>query len=135
MYKHILVPVAFDEDHDPSEAVAIAGRLIADDGQVSLLHVMASVPNYVINYVPEGFQREAQTAIVASLEAMGADLPNARGVVLEGSAGRSLVKWAAREGVDCIVMASHRPGVQDIVLGSTASQVVRHATCAVHVTR
>ncbi len=135
MYRHILVPVAFDEAHDPSEAVAVARRLIEEDGQVSLLHVMAHVPSYVINYVPEGFQVEAQTAIVASLEAMGAELPNVKGVVEEGHAGKTIVKWGAAHAVDCIVIASHRPGVQDIVLGSTAAQVVRHAKCAVHVTR
>ncbi|MBO9396611.1 universal stress protein [Shimia sp. R9_1] len=135
MYQHILVPVAFDDAHDPKEAIAVARRLVAEDGQVTLLHVMANVPNYVINYVPKGFQEEAQAAIVASLEAMGAEMPNARGVVTEGSAGKTIVNWAKNEDVDCIVIASHRPGVQDIVLGSTAAQVVRHATCAIHVTR
>lgn len=135
MYKHILVPVAFDEDHDPSDALLIARRLVAEDGRVSLLHVMAHVPSYVINYVPDGFQAEAQTAIVASLEAMGVDLPNACGVVKEGSPGRVIVRWAKEEAVDCIVIASHKPGLVDTVLGSTAAQVVRHATCAVHVCR
>ena len=135
MYQHILVPVAFDEAHDASEAIAAARCLVAEDGQVTLLHVMAHVPKYVMNYVPDGFQEEARAAIVASLEAMGADMPGARGLVLEGSAGKTIVKWAKEADVDCIVIASHRPGVQDIVMGSTAAQVVRHAACAIHVTR
>ena len=135
MYRHILVPIAFDEDHDPTEALAVARSLIAPDGRVSLLHVMANVPSYVINYVPQGFQAEAQTAIVESLLAMGADLPDAQGFVLEGHAGKTIVKWASDNTVDCIVIASHRPGVQELVLGSTAAQVVRHAPCAIHVTR
>lgn len=135
MYKHVLVPVAFDEDHDPSEAIAAAGLLVSEGGRVTLLHVMAHVPSYVINYVPEGFQAEAQAAIIASLEAMGSELPHATGVVAEGTAGKTIVKWAGQEDVDCIVIASHRPGMQDIVLGSTAAQVVRHAACAVHVIR
>jgi universal stress protein F len=33
------------------------------------------------------------------------------------------------------VIASHRPGIQDYFLGSTASRVVRHANCTVHVMR
>ncbi|MBO9474194.1 MULTISPECIES: universal stress protein [unclassified Shimia] len=135
MYHHILVPVAFDDGHDPNEAIAVARRLVAENGRVSLLHVMAHVPSYVMNYVPEGFQSEARASIEASLEAMGADLPHARGIVKEGAVGKTIVGWAKDEGVDCIVIASHRPGVQDIVLGSTAAQVVRHATCAIHVTR
>jgi nucleotide-binding universal stress UspA family protein len=33
------------------------------------------------------------------------------------------------------VIASHRPGMADLLIGSTAAQVVRHAPCAVHVLR
>ena len=36
---------------------------------------------------------------------------------------------------DCVVIASHRPGLQDYLLGSTAARVVRHAACSVHVLR
>ncbi len=135
MYHHILVPVAFDETHDVAEALAVARRLVAKGGHVTLLHVMAHVPGYAINYIPEGFQAEAKQAIVDSLCALGGDLPSVSGVVEEGHAGKTIVKWAANQDVDCIVIASHRPGMQDIVLGSTAAQVVRHAGCGVHVTR
>lgn len=135
MYRHVLVPVAFDEDHDPAAPLAVAGQLVIQAGKVSLLHVMANVPSYVINYVPEGFQREAQTAIVESLLSMAAGLPNSEGFVVEGHAGKTIVKWASDNAVDCIVIGPHKAGVQDFVLGSTAAQVVRHAKCAVHVTR
>jgi nucleotide-binding universal stress UspA family protein len=56
-------------------------------------------------------------------------------VVIEGHSGRSILDHAAENDVDCIIIASHRPGMQDYFLGSTAAQVVRHATCAVHVVR
>ncbi|WP_170501927.1 universal stress protein, partial [Ruegeria atlantica] len=38
-------------------------------------------------------------------------------------------------GIDCIVLASHKPGMKDFFLGSTAALVVRHARCSVHVLR
>lgn len=56
-------------------------------------------------------------------------------VVIEGHAGHTIVDYAAKNGVDCIVVASHRPGFQDYFLGSTAARVVRHAPCSVHVVR
>ena len=40
-----------------------------------------------------------------------------------------------REGVDLIVLASHRPEFTDVIWGSTAGHVVRHVSCAVHVQR
>jgi len=42
---------------------------------------------------------------------------------------------AKEKDVDLIIIASHRPGLQDYFLGSTAAKVVRHATCSVLVVR
>ena len=36
---------------------------------------------------------------------------------------------------DLIVMASHRPGAKDFLLGPNAARVVRHANCSVTVVR
>ncbi|WP_435139061.1 universal stress protein [Pseudopelagicola sp. nBUS_19] len=135
MYNHILLPVSFDDDKNAEKAIAVARRLADTNCKVTLLHVMEHVPGYVINYIPEGFQEEAQKAIVSSLQQMGADIPGAIGMVIEGQAGRSILDWVDANDVDCIVIASHRPGMQDYFLGSTASQVVRHAKCGVHVVR
>ncbi|PSL18151.1 universal stress protein [Shimia abyssi] len=135
MYHHILIPVSFDDNKNAETAIAVAERLADERTKVSLLHVMEQVPGYAINYIPEGFHEGAKAAIVESLSTLGATLPNMQGEVIEGHAGRSILAWASEHGVDCIVIASHRPGMQDYFLGSTASQVVRHAKCAVHVVR
>ena len=63
------------------------------------------------------------------------EMPNAKGVVVDGHSGRTILDWAGDNDVSCIVIASHRPGMQNLLLGSTATQVVRHAKCAVHVIR
>ena len=56
-------------------------------------------------------------------------------VVVDGHSARTILDYAEEHGVDCIVMASHRPDITDYFLGSTAARVVRHAACAVHVLR
>lgn len=135
MYKNILVPVSFDDDRNTKEALAVAKKLVDADGRVFLLHVMEQIPSYAVNYVPDGFHDEAKSAIVASLNELAGDLPNSRGVVVEGHSGRTILDWADENGSDLIVIASHRPGMADFFLGSTAAQVVRHAKCSVHVVR
>ena len=135
MYKHILVPVSFDEDRDAAGAVNVARLLAEDDGHITLLHVMEQIPAYAISYVPEGYLTESHKAIETELADMASKLPRAKGVLVEGHSGRTILDWAEENGPDCIVIASHRPGMQDLLLGSTAHQVVRHANCAVHVVR
>ncbi|MEQ9695080.1 universal stress protein [Shimia sp. SDUM112013] len=135
MYKKILVPVSFDDDRNIEGALKVARALSEAGTMVVLLHVMETPPPYAVNYIPEGFHEEARFAILKSLSEFAADLPSARAEVIEGHSGRAILDWAGDNGVDCIVIASHRPGMQDIFLGSTAARVVRHAKCAVHVLR
>lgn len=135
MYDHILVPVSFDDDRNAPQAIEIAGKLVSDGGRITLLHVMEQVPAYAMNYIPEGFNDEAKLAIRASMMDMGGNGDNTEAVVVEGHSGRTILDWAEQNGPDLIIIASHRPGLQDYFLGSTASQVVRHAQCSVHVLR
>jgi len=135
MYSHVLVPISFDEDRDAAGAARVARLLAGDDGRITLLHVMEQIPSYAISYMPREYLTESRAAIEADLAERAAALPRAEGVVVEGHSGRTILDWAEANKVDCIVIASHRPGMQDLLLGSTAGQVVRHAACAVHVVR
>ncbi|WP_297772144.1 universal stress protein [uncultured Roseovarius sp.] len=135
MYKHVLVPISFDTDRDAAGALSAARLLAGDAGKISLLHVIEHVPDYAISYLPQGYLKEAHKAVEAELAAMAATLPNGSSHVIEGHSGRTILDWAEANGPDCIVLASHRPGMQDLLLGSTAAKVVRHANCAVHVIR
>lgn len=135
MYRNILVPVSFDEDRDVAGALDIARALAIESAKITLLHVMEQMPGYAINYVPDDYLKESRKAINAELTKMASTLPNGEGVVREGHSGRTILDFAAELGADCIVIASHRPGMQDYLLGSTAHQVVRHARCSVHVLR
>ncbi|MBJ6370828.1 universal stress protein [Sedimentitalea arenosa] len=135
MYHNILVPISFDADRDTSGTLKLAKLLATPDAKITLLHVVEHIPGYAISYMPADYLREAREAIQGQLNDLAAELPNARGVVIEGHSGRSILDWAEENGPDLIIIASHRPGMQDLLLGSTASQVVRHARCAVHVVR
>lgn len=135
MYKHILIPIALDHEHHADEALTVAGRLLADGGRISAIHVVEPLPGFAAQYIPEetgaARQEELRAKLREELGAAEAVTP----VVIEGHAGRGIVDYAAENGVDCIVIASHRPGFQDFFLGSTAARVVRHAQCCVHVLR
>lgn len=135
MYTNILVPIAFEGDRAITPAITIARRLAAEDATITLLHVMEQLPGYAVNYLPEGYRDEAKAALSAELSSLAESAPGAGFALIEGHSGRSILDWADAHGVDLIVIASHRPGMQDVLLGSTASRVVRHAACAVHVLR
>ncbi|MEC7762391.1 MAG: universal stress protein [Pseudomonadota bacterium] len=135
MYKNILVPIAFDETRDSKTALEIAHAISEDGAKITALHVVEEIPSYVAQYLPEG----QMASNVHELEATLAEKINGEVgvdvVVIEGHAGHTIVDYAAKNGIDCIVVASHRPGFQDYFLGSTAARVVRHAPCSVHVVR
>ncbi|MHC0054821.1 universal stress protein [Actibacterium sp. D379-3] len=135
MYKHILVPIALDHSPNTAAALNIAHALLAEGGRITALTVVEAIPAYVSQYLPEGQAEETRAMVRAELLAeVGAPGIVAADVVT-GHAGRTIVEYAQEHEADCIVIASHRPGLQDYFLGSTAARVVRHAPCAVHVVR
>ncbi len=135
MYNHILIPVSFDEDDSAETLLAAASALTGPEGEVCLLHVMAPIPKYASDYFPEGYQDKAKREIEQMLCDIASGLPAARGKVVEGNPGRRILAVAKEIGADCIVIAAHRSGVADVVLGRTAAHVVRQASCAVHLAR
>ena len=135
MYKDILVPIIFDKERDTGGSIDIAGTLLAEGGRITLLHVIEHIPDYAASYLPPDFMVKKRLKIEADLAEIVEDVPHATGSVISGHAGRAILDWAREHNNDCIVIASHRPGMQDLLLGSTAAKVVRHAACAVHVVR
>ena len=135
MYKNILVPIAFDTDHAPDAALKAARTLAEKGARVTLLHVMPDVPGYAITYMPEGYNVELKRSIQAELDQLASGFDEAVGVIREGHASHEILDWIDANPTDCVIVASHRPGRQDYVLGSTASHVVRHAPCSVMVLR
>jgi len=135
MYKNILVPIALDHARDTGRALEVARRLLSEGGVITALKVIEEIPAYVANYLPQGHAAALEEEIQTELKAELGGVADVKAVVMRGHAGQSIVDYAQAHDVDCIVIASHRPGVQDYLIGSTAARVVRHATCAVHVIR
>ena len=135
MYMNILVPVSFDEERDARQAIDVALKLAGEGAHITLLHVVEQVPSYATTFASQSYLEEAKKAVQEQLDKLAEGIANAEGVVIEGHSGRSILDYAAEKWSDCIVIASHRPGLQDYFLGSTAAHVVRHAGCAVHVVR
>lgn len=135
MYSNIVVPVAFDENHNPDTAINIARALAAPDARVTLVHVMADVPGYAISYMPEGYGSELHDTLQKQLDQLANEFENGAGVLRQGHAANEILDLADEIGADCIVIASHRPGFGDYLIGSTAARVVRHAPCSVMVIR
>lgn len=135
MYKNILVPIALDDEDDRTEqAIKVAKELADDDARLTLLHVIEAVPSYAISYIASDVLADTRKGIVTEMDRLAADA-GAKAVVVDGHSGRTILDYAEEHGPDLIVMASHRPGMQTLLLGSTATHVVRHAKCAVHVLR
>jgi nucleotide-binding universal stress UspA family protein len=135
MYKNILVPVLIDEIHDTQKSY-LAARTLADEGaNFTVLHVMETIPGFVATQIPGDVLAKSRLAAEKALKQSAAALPGASTCLESGHAGSFIVDYANKHAIDCIIMASHRPGIEDFFLGSTAARVVRHARCAVHVIR
>ncbi len=135
MYKNILVPIALDHERDTKSALDLAHKLLDKSGKITALHVLEHVAGYTQQYLPQDQLAKRHNEAEASLAKEIADQEQVEPVLITGHSGRSIVEYAKSNEVDCIIIASHRPGLQDYFLGSTAARVVRHAHCAVHVIR
>jgi nucleotide-binding universal stress UspA family protein len=134
MYNKIIVPMALD--HGIGEAaLKIARVLLNDGGSIIALHVHEAPSGTVSAYLDEDVVREAFKKAKAKLEDRVKDYANVAALVMKGHSGRGIIDVAAQQSADCIVIGSHKPGLIDYLLGSTAARVVRHAHCAVHVLR
>lgn len=134
MHKKIIVSLALDHGIS-KEALAMARHLKGDDGEILAVHVYET-PNSTVNaYVSEDVVKRAVDGAQEKLADRVTDMSDVEAVMLEGNPGIALTTYAKKIGADCIIVGSHRPGLSDFFLGSTASRVVRHAPCSVYVIR
>jgi nucleotide-binding universal stress UspA family protein len=134
MYKKILVPMALD--HGISEQTLEAAKALSGpDGEIIALHVYEAPQGSVAAYLDAGVVQEGFDRAKAQLIEKTKDLPGVTPEIVKGHTYRSIIDYAADHNIDCIVIGSHKPGLSDYLLGSTAARVVRHASCAVLVHR
>ena len=74
----------------------------------------------------------AKTELEGLIGAAGIE---AEAEVKSGKPGATIVNCADEYAADLIIIGSHKPGLKDCFLGSTAERVVRYAPCSVLVVR
>ncbi len=134
MYHKVLVPMALDHDVSP-RTLEVAKALCDPGGEIIALHVYEAPQGSVRAYldddaIKDGFERARNL-----LHEKTTGIDDVTPVLVMGHTYRTIIDYAATQGIECIVMGSHKPGFSDYLLGSTAARVVRHAPCAVHVYR
>lgn len=135
MYKNILIPISFDVERDISEPLRLANFLSSTESEVTLLHVVEPVPSFVRNYIPDEELKKQRKIIKAEMNKLTMSETNIKSLVIEGHAGRTIIDWTRGNKPDLIILSSRKPKMPELLLGSTASHVVRYATCSVHVVR
>lgn len=134
MYKKIIVSLSLE--HGISEAAfTVARSLKADGGSILAVHVYEPMQGTASAYVSEADVAKAYQATKDTLAERVGSAPDVEGVLLKGHSGRTITDYAKQVNADCIIVGSHKPGMRDIFLGSTAARIVRHAQCSVHVLR
>ncbi len=135
MYHRLLVPIL--PDHDKAgAALKIAEAIAEPDAKITLLHVTEAIPAYVSAEIPQDVLESGMDSLRSELaEIARAGKPGTDYVILKGAASRSILDYAKDHDIDCIVIYSHKPGLEQFFLGSTASNIVGHAHCSVHVIR
>ncbi len=134
MYKKIIVALGLDHGHGAT-SLEMARRLRAEDGTIIALHVLEPVPGFASYYLPPDHESEIRKTAEAAVRDRVGEQTDAEVLVLSGHPGSTITEFAEEVGADCIIVGSHKPELQDYLLGSTAARVVRHAPCSVHVLR
>ncbi len=134
MYNKILVPMALDHGVSP-HTLQVAETLCAEGGEIIALHVYEAPQGSVSAYLDQDVVKAGFDAAERKLREKLADAGKVTPMIVKGHSARAIIDFAAANGIDCIVMGSHKPGLGDYFIGSTTSRVVRHAGCAVHVQR
>ena len=136
MYKTILVPIDMGHVVEGKSIIDVAIDNAADGAKIILLNVVEEIPNWAAINLPadiidkslESAHDELKAIVRASGRSMEVE-------VRTGHSYNTILDVAEEKEADLIIIASHRPGLQDYFLGSTAAKVVRHAKCSVLVVR
>ncbi|WP_348765798.1 universal stress protein [uncultured Salinisphaera sp.] len=140
MSQTILVPLDLNQDAVFDSVFENVKRVAGNTGAtVILLSVIPQIDAGDFPYVGTDYVRKLGETAHAQLERVGRQYlgedSNWQVDVRVGPVARTIVRRADHFGVDLIVMASHNPKFWDVLLGSIASQVVKHSQHSVLVVR
>ena len=141
MFKEILLAVDLGEESSWTKALPTAIKLVRD--HEARLHVMTVVPDFGFSVVGQYFPKDYEHKMVEDMqrrlrEFVTTNVPEdvaVHDIIGHGPIYSEILEAAESVKADLIVLASHRPGLQDYLIGPNASKVVRHAKCSVLVVR
>ncbi|WEZ84016.1 universal stress protein [Rhizobium sp. 32-5/1] len=140
MYRKIIVPIAMDQLEHGEKTLQIAKTLLDSGGEIVLLNAIEDLSAYAQGYmivdfpleIIEASRKHAATTLLALKEKHAI---NGRVETRVGGAAGVINNVAEDENADLVIIASHRPGLIDYFIGSTASRVASHCQCTVLIDR
>lgn len=133
MFRRLLVPVDFTAK--TAATVDLAARLVGADGDVTLIHVVQSVPGIDLNAEPDFYERLASKAS-EKMSALGERLENEgiawNALLVVGNRYAEIIR-AAEDGFDLLLVSSHRVDLKDPATGAATMsyRLAIGAPCAV----
>ncbi|TPV96078.1 MAG: universal stress protein [Myxococcales bacterium FL481] len=133
----VLVP--FDFSDASKNALRVATRFVHRPEQLLVVHAMAPLPVTApgavwSTYDEAGAAKQLEQTLREAVDAL--ELGDVRTKVVLGEAAEGVLDVAANEDCGLIVISTHGyTGFKRFLLGSVASRVVQHASCAVLVLR
>ncbi|MFN4058125.1 MAG: universal stress protein [Roseinatronobacter sp.] len=138
MYRSIVIAAAlFNHGATTRKLIEKANVLVDPEGAITLVHVLDEIPHYLAASVTQDQIMDHRKALRAQLTSLAASAKATRVDidVRGGTAPEQILECARETHADLIMIASHKPGLSDYFIGSTASRVVRHAQTSVLVVR
>ncbi len=135
-FSKILFPTDFSEwaEYAGSYALSIANKYGSKIYVAHVVEPFTYATDFGIDYGAQFKEMEATARrllddSVASMKRTGADISS---VLLSGNPYAEIVKFAQKEEIDLIVMATHgRSVVEHLLMGSVAEKVLRKSPCPV----
>ncbi len=141
MYKSILLSVDVADKSHSNKALKTALQLAITFK--ATLHLVNVVPDFGVGMVSSFFDDDFAKKAIASAEQQLKDFAakNIAGdvkyvtKVCYGTIYDQIIEAANDGGCDLIIMGSHRPELEDYLIGPNASRVMRHAKQSVFIVR
>ena len=141
MYKELLLSVDLGDESSWTAALPTAIEMCrAFDAR---LHVVSVVPDFGASSVSQFFPEDYEERMIAEIRSqldrlLAQEVPrdvSVQPIVAHGTVYHEIIAAAERVGADLIIIASHRPALQDYLIGPNATRVVRHFNGSVLVVR
>ena len=132
--KKILYPTDFSSYSNQAYLHAVALAEV-HDASLTILYVYAPTLGAASPERDPKAEKEHWREQLGQIRPVNPDIP-VHHVLLEGDPAGQIVRYAADAGIDLIVMGTHgRTGLERLLMGSVAEQVMREALCSVLVVK